>query len=474
MGRDVHLTILGGGIAGLAVGYYARKEGLSFTIYEASEQVGGNCVTLRDGEFLFDSGAHRSHDKDSEVMQEIKGLLGKDLKRIDAPSRIYHKGKWIEFPLSPFNLYKNLGPVTFVKVGLEVACSRLVRSKSDGSFESFAVNKYGRTLAERFLLNYSEKLWGAPCGSLSPAIAGTRMKGLGLRTFLVEAFFGPKAKTEHMEGAFYYPKMGIGMITEKLAEKCGEQRIRTKMNLTSVFHRDGVIQSVEFNGQKRMEVDELVSTVPLDYFVESLRPAAPRDVLALSGHLRYRNMVLVTICLLKESVTGAATIYFPQRRFPFTRVYEPNNRSSEMSPHGRTSLVAEIPCQEADAVWNMSEGKLTELVVSKLREIGLVSKEEVIGGCVNRLYHAYPVLERGFEQKVGRIKEYLAGFRNLRLSGRNGLFTYAWIHNMMRFGKDIVERYDMRSKARERRKIETTGGEVGRRARGKTEEQLPA
>src|SRR5690606_13993051 len=80
------LNILGGGPAGLAAGYHARKEGLPFRVYEASSEVGGNCRTLRWGNVLFDTGAHRLHDRDPYVTAELRGLLGDDLLEVHAPS----------------------------------------------------------------------------------------------------------------------------------------------------------------------------------------------------------------------------------------------------------------------------------------------------------------------------------------------------------------------------------------------------
>src|SRR4051812_41279058 len=104
-----HITILGAGPAGLAVGYYAKKYGFQFTIYEASSQVGGNCITLKYGEFLFDSGAHRFHDRDPEVTKEIKSLMGEELQEVEVPSQIFHRLKYIDFPLSPLDLLVKLG-----------------------------------------------------------------------------------------------------------------------------------------------------------------------------------------------------------------------------------------------------------------------------------------------------------------------------------------------------------------------------
>lgn len=107
-GRN-RIIILGGGVAGRSVGYYAKIAGIPFSLYEKSGRIGGNCITLRHGDFLFDSGAHRIHNTNPQITRDIQDLLGKDLMRVEAPSRIFHQGKFIDFPLSPLNLLLKLG-----------------------------------------------------------------------------------------------------------------------------------------------------------------------------------------------------------------------------------------------------------------------------------------------------------------------------------------------------------------------------
>jgi protoporphyrinogen oxidase len=164
--------------------------------------------------------------------------------------------------------------------------------------------------------------------------------------------------------------------------------------------------------------------------------------MAIKKGLRFRNIVLVAIYLEQNSVTRAATIYFPDDDFHFSRVYEPKNRYAQMAPPGKTSLVAEIPCQPEDEAWSkLSDQELIAGVTSKLIAIGWIKPGTVIGSGVFRVENAYPILETGFEQKVQRINEYLANFSNLSLSGRNGRFIYSWIHDMMRFGKTIIAKF---------------------------------
>jgi len=441
--NHTHITVLGGGPAGLAVGYYAKKNGFPFTIYEARDHIGGNCITFKYGDFLFDSGAHRLHDRDAEVTEELKNLIGEDLRKINVPSQIYHNGKFIDFPLSPLNLMKNLGFYSFIKAAGDLLRSRLMSNKLDGSFAQLAVRTYGKSISERFLLNYSEKLWGLPCNKISSNIAGERLKGLNLRTFLIEAILGQKKKTEHLEGSsFYYPKMGIGVISDKLGEFCGKENILKKSRITKIFHNDKRIHAIEINKNNIIQLRAVTNTLPLDLLLQIMDPKPPDEILLQAKKLSYRNMILVALMLNRESVAKVATVYFPDAAIPFTRIYEPKNRSMYMSPAGKTSLVAEIPCQHGDRVWDMEDSDIVQLVRSALTKMGWIKENEIIDTLAYRLKYAYPVLGIDYEEKLHKIITYLKGFNNLKLTGRNAKFMYSWIHDMMRAGKEIIQEYD--------------------------------
>lgn len=435
---DFQFDILGGGIAGLSVGYFARKQNLPFTIYEASSQAGGNAVTFRFGDFLFDSGAHRLHDKDNLSTTEVQSLLGNKLKRIHAPSQIHDRGKWIDFPLSPWNLLKRLGPYVFVKAGMEVLGTKFGRRAPGDSFESFALNTYGRVISERFLLNYSEKLWGRPCCELSPRISGKRLEGLNLKTFFIETLLGERSKTRHLDGAFFYPEHGIGMIAESMATFCGPENLRTRSTITRLFHQGDAITDIEINGTTRHAAGHVVSTIPLDHFVSILDPAPPAEILRLAAGLRYRHVILTAFVVRKERLGRNASTYFPGKEFPFTRIYEPKQRSPHMSPGNTTLLVAEIACDQDDPCWTMSDTDLRAMVEPHLVKIGWCTQRELGEMTSRRMPHAYPVQSLNVEASVQKIHTYCSGFSNLQISGRNGCFSYIHIHDLLRMAREIV------------------------------------
>lgn len=430
MGQREPIVVLGGGVAGLAAGIAARGLGLPFRIFEKTGRTGGNCRTFRHGEFRFDSGAHRFHVRDAAANRQMRLLLGERLRRVSVPSQLHYRDACLTFPFTAGELAAALGwPFLFRTAG-EILAARLSRPEKDPDFASRQMRRYGPTVARKFLLNYSEKLWGLPGEQLSAEIAGSRLQGLAALTVLKEMLLPAGRFASHLEGAFCYPDGGIGAVSDALAAGCGAGSIRTGAEVSRVHHDRRTIRAVEINGGEVIPCSALVSTMPLDRFLRLLDPPPAADVLAAAA-FRYRQLALVAFFLGRESVTTAATVYFPEPRFPFTRVSEPRNRWAQMAPPGKTSLVAEIPYFPGDALARMADERLIETARSSLVAAGLIEDRDVLDACVRRLEDAYPVLEKGVEARRRKIFSCLGEFANLKVTGRNGSFHYLHIHNLL-------------------------------------------
>ena len=103
--NNIKLHILGAGPAGLAAGYFAKKSGIPFHIFEASGVYGGQFITIVEGDYRFDTGAHRFHYKNQEITKEIKSLMRDELQLVDAPSKIFINDNFIDFPLRLKDLF---------------------------------------------------------------------------------------------------------------------------------------------------------------------------------------------------------------------------------------------------------------------------------------------------------------------------------------------------------------------------------
>jgi len=431
------IAILGGGLAGLSAGFFAAKKDFNFRIYEANDEVGGNCRTLSFGEFKIDTGAHRFHDKDPEMTKEVMKLMGDKLTEVNVPSFIFHNGRLIHFPLTPVDVFKNLTYSVFFKAIWHFISGKFNYS-STGNFETLVYNKYGKTVADLFLTNYSKKLWGEECKNLSLDVAGSRLKNLNLNSVITEFLFR-KNKSKHLEGAFFYPAEGFGEITKEMAGYCGIERIKTNNRITEIQTKGRRIEKIVINKNKAINTEIVINSLPISMVIRLLNPAPPKEILDVAQKLKFRHIKLVIVLLNKKSVNNAATMYFPDKKFVFTRCYEPRNRSATMSPEGKTSLVAEVPHSLNDNIAKLTDTELMDKVKEQLLATRLFFEEEIINVFVYSIPFAYPVLIKDYESEFRKLHFYLDRFENFYNTGRNGLFQYSWVHNMMRWGKEIVD-----------------------------------
>lgn len=429
--------ILGGGPAGLAVGYFAAKLGLQFTIIEGGPEVGGNCRTLQMGDFLIDTGAHRLHDKDPKVTKEIRQLLGCDLLEVDSPSMIFLKDRYFNFPLDLGNMFNTLDHRNLFKIVVDNILWKRLKAPAE-NFTDLAVKRYGKTLSELFLLNYSRKLWGVNPRNLCKDVSGGRLRGLNLSLLIRETFLGKVGSPEHLDGNFLYPKYGFGMIVNTMAKSIGVDRIKVGSRVSKLLHDGKRIRRIFYNNNTEIDVSTVVNTLPLPLSVKLLDPQPSSELIAAADAIKYRNIILCVIALKRPFFTQNATIYFPSVEFPFTRIYEPKNRSIHMAPQDQTAIVIELPCFERDPIWSTSDEELFSLVWRPLQNFMALDKSEVIWSRVYKLPFAYPVLEIEAMQYVEKLSAYFSQFENVKSTGRSALFRYVHLHDLIAAGSDMA------------------------------------
>jgi protoporphyrinogen oxidase len=277
-----------------------------------------------------------------------------------------------------------------------------------------------------------------PAERLSMSISGKRLQELNPMALLREMLLGDAAKPGHLEGQFYYPRGGYGMIADALARACGAENIQLNSPVIAVHHDGSRLQAISVGTQGQIPVEQVINTLPLPLLLRLMDPPPPAEHLQVAASLRFRNLIVVALFLDMGHVSESASLYFPDRSIPFTRAYEPRNRSPLMAPPGKTSLCVEYPCFPADDIWTSDDASVVTVTVAQLQRLGMLKGGSLLGSRVVRLDHAYPVLEAGIEEKVELLLRYLSKFSNLRVVGRNGRFVYSHVHDMLRFGLDVI------------------------------------
>ena len=439
----IGVAILGAGPAGLACGWAMEEAGdIGYCVFEKSSVHGGNARTVKAGEFLYDTGPDRFHARDENATRRIGELLGAELATVSAPARICWKGKFVDFPLRPFQILKGGGLWYTLRASFNFMMSRIFdhRSREVAHFADYAKRRFGKTIAETFLIPFSERLWGMKGSELSPDIAGRRLPGFSVLGLMKDLLFGAKS-SDHLEGRFLYPRLGYGQISDRMADKLSKGNLLYGKRVIGFTANDDRIVRVRINdGGTEYEIkpEVVINTLPITQVVQMLEPTPPQEVLDAVGKLRFRDVVLVILFLDVPSVSDAAVTYFQNAEYEFSRAHEPRNRSSAMSPEGKTSLVVEFPCFQSEEIWMREDSSLIEGLVSSLHEMGLIDRSAVIDADVHRLPDAYPVYFNGYGEVSEVVLNYLAKFGNLWSLGRGGSYFYGHVHDFITEAADVI------------------------------------
>ncbi len=473
--------IIGAGPAGMAAAAFLAQAKKDFLIVERAAAVGGLAKTyaFKEGDLVFysDNGPHRFFSKNPYLYTFIEDLLEERWIKVVRKTRQFIDGKFYDYPIDALQALRNIGILRAIRMLLDYVWAKIVYGvfkKKVVTFEDMALSKFGRSLAELNIINYTEKIWGIPVSRIHPDWAEQRIKGLDLSSAAKDAFSrlfknnsaysGAKPKT--LVDAFYYPEEGTGLIYETIKNQIERAGYSVLLNTepVSIRHRSGQIYEVVIRGpegEAAVRCNNLIESVPITEFVKLLDPQAPEEVLEANSGLTHRSQVYLFITLDKESVTDDQWIYFPNIEVPIGRISEMRNFSPKMSPSGKTSIFVEFFCDEGDVVWNMSADELYNLAIPYFEKWGLFTRREVRAYYQIKQKNVYPVYDLEYPERLSVIKQYLDSFKNLYYIGRPGRFRYNNQDHSLEMGmlaaKSIIDgvRYDIEAVGSEKEYYES-------------------
>jgi protoporphyrinogen oxidase len=429
MVKSVPVVVIGGGPAGLTAAYELAKQGQKTVVFEQGSMVGGIARTEEYKGYRFDIGGHRFFTKVEIVQKLWYEVLGSDFIKVPRLSRIYYDGKFFSYPLQIKDTLANLGIGESLRIMLSYAKIKVRPCDKEETLEEWVTNRFGRRLFRTFFKTYTEKVWGIECDKIEADWAAQRIKGLSLRSAVMNAMFNVN-NTKTLIKEFDYPRLGPGMMWERFAEAIAQREGEVHLNAGVVRlsrtenHIDSI--TVRQNGDTReVTGEQFISSMPVTALVQRLDPPAPEHVLKASRSLNYRAFIIVPLVINDPHLFPDNWIYIHSPEVTVGRIQNFKNWSPEMVPDAsKTCLGMEYFCDEGDALWNMSDTELLDLATKEVAQLGLAKAESVEDGCVIRQPKAYPVYDRDYRNHLQVIQDYLDQFDNLQTTGRNGMHRY--------------------------------------------------
>jgi len=438
------VVVLGGGVAGLAAGYYLARDGWPVTLVERAPVLGGLCGSFKVGDFTLDHGPHKLYSVVPGILDEIRALLGDRLIEHQKKNRIRLLGRYLDYPLRLSNLLPLLGPLRAAKLGLAYA-GAMARGLLDRSepknYEDYILRRFGRGVYELVFEPLASKVWGDP-RLLSADLARARIPSGGAAE-LVLRLLKLKANTEDVDAPFfYYPKGGFGVWPERLAEEMRKAggTILTSAAPLALTREGGRIRSIMLQtgqGTTELPCDTLVASIPIHALAALLHPG-DAGVEEDARRLKLRDLALVFLVVKRDRLLTDHWIFFPERGYPFNRLFEQKAMDPEMGPEGRTALCCDLTCDAGDATWNAPDQELVQRCFDSLVKAELLRPDELESGFVRRFRSFYPMYTVDYKERLGAVYERLRVADNLVPTGRLGMFNYNNSDHCLDMGRFIA------------------------------------
>jgi protoporphyrinogen oxidase len=423
-------VVIGAGPAGLTAAYALARRGAPVSVLEQGARVGGLARTEEYRGFHFDIGGHRFFTKVPEVARLWREVLGPDFLRRPRLSRIFYNGRYVRYPLRPWNALRSLGVGQALLVIASYLRWQVLPYRREDTFEHWVTNRFGQRLFRVFFKTYTEKVWGIPCTELKAEWAAQRIKDLSLRTAIMGMLVRPRSTITTLIEEFDYPRRGPGMMWEAVrsaVERDGGT-VALRSPVVAVRREGARVTGVDVERGGRRETiaaGHVVSSMPITELVARLDPPAPPEVRAAAAMLRHRDFLTVCLVIDRADLFPDNWIYVHDPGVRVGRIQNFKNWSPDMVPDpGKTSLGFEYFCNEGDDVWCMPDADLVALAAREVEVLRLARRDEVVDGCVVRAEKAYPIYDASYREQLARVRGYLEGFENLQTIGRNGLHRY--------------------------------------------------
>lgn len=435
--KNKKVLVIGAGFAGLAAASELSKRGTEVILVEKSATAGGLSQTISLDGVKFELGPHIYFNKDEEVVQFWKELVGEKMKSYLRNNRIFYQGKYIHSPLNLWNALVKLGILKVINLVSSFVFAKLKKHQIH-SAEDWVKANFGKALFDSFFKVYNEKIWGIDCSQISPNWAGQRIKS-SLITMVIKSL---KKDKDFIIKTFDFPDGGSESIYQAQIEQlqqAGNVVIKFNCFPTKIKSTEQGFEANLSSGEENLEFSDVVSTIHLDDLCailessqidhEKLKEAIPK--------LLYRNLVLVNLVFPKDSVKNFKEHWIDVHDSSVLalRVTNFGNYEFGLSGGDKSGIGLEYNCFESEAIWKMSDKEILSLALADLVKMKLINEDlQPSNFSILKIPKSYPVYFRGYEQYTETIFKELKKVKGLHLAGRNSMYKWNNMHHSVKTG----------------------------------------
>jgi protoporphyrinogen oxidase len=412
--------IVGAGVTGLATAAFLR--GQDYLVLEADREIGGYCKTVKRDGFVWDYSGHFFHFKHPEIEDWLRQRMGgQEVRTIQKQSFISYGGRQIDFPFQK-NIHQ-LPQDEFIDCLYDLYFARQPGTavNTSASFKEMLYARFGRSIAEKFLIPYNEKLYACDLGKLDEDAMGRFFPHADL-TDIVRNMRAPDNASYNAN--FSYPRGGAIEYIKALASAVRPGGIALEESLVSI----DLGRRVARTSKREIHFERLVSSAPFPALVRATGLAHEADAFT------WNKVLVFNLGFDQKGPSGVHWIYYPDRARSFYRVGFYDN----IFDTDRMSLYVEIGFAR-DAVVDVDAALAR--VLDDLRAEGVVTSHKLVAHHSVIMDPAYVHITRASLAEHRRLTRILNA-HGVFPAGRYGGWTYCSIEDNILEARALVSAFE--------------------------------
>jgi len=424
--ESIGTLVVGAGITGLATA--AALDGEDYLVLEADREMGGYCKTIRKDGFVWDYSGHFFHFKHPEIEAWLRErMAGQRIRVVEKKSFIAYGGKWIDFPFQKniHQLEKDefvdcLYDLYFARAPAELLGPGAPARPPETNFKEMLYGRFGRSIAEKFLIPYNEKLYATDLATLDRDAMGRFFPYADLTDVVRNMKVADNAS---YNSTFTYPEGGAFEYVKALASAVGPGRIALSEPLASL----DLEKKVARTARREVRFERLVSSAPLPSFARIANVSHDASVFS------WNKVLVLNLGFDRKGPRDVHWVYYPGRDTVFYRIGFYDN----IFDTDRMSLYVEIGFPRGAAV---DEEALRARVLADLERQGVTSGHRLVAWHSVVMDPAYVHVTRRSMAEQKRLAERFAE-ASVHSIGRYGAWTYCSIEDNIVEARALVRTF---------------------------------
>ncbi len=405
--HDVETVIIGAGISGLATAAFLGK-GADLVVLERDSAIGGYCKTVKQDGFVWDYSGHFFHFKHPDIEAWLRARMpGQDIRTVAKKSFVSFGGKWVDFPFQK-NIHQ-LPQADFIDClhDLYFARAHGMPAQPEENFKQMLYARYGRSIAEKFLIPYNEKLYATDLSVLDRDAMGRFFPHADL-TDIVRNM--KQADNASYNATFTYPAGGAIEYVNALASEVAPSAVLLNEGVEAIDLARKVVRTPK--GEYRFK--RVVTSAPFPQLLE-------RCGLPVDDTWTWNQVLVFNLGFDSKGPADVHWLYVPNRERAFYRVGFYDN----IFATPRMSLYVEIGFPRG-AVIDVAATR--ERVLEGLRAEGLVTTQRLVSEHHVVMNPAYVHITQRSNAELARLRAQLVA-QGVHSIGRYGGWTYCSIED---------------------------------------------